>query len=54
MSFLLVSLIVRSVVAPPAPPPCAPPPKVRVVVPCEPGEGCSERWVWVEPGVPIS
>jgi hypothetical protein len=35
-------------------PVCEPPPKKTVVVPCEPSEGCEEKWIFVEKELPIS
>jgi hypothetical protein len=53
----LLSLLLQP--PPPAPaveplPTCAPPPKVTVTVACEPGEGCEDKWIFVEPDLPTS
>lgn len=35
---------------------CEPPPKKTITVPCEPHEGCEEKWIFVadDPDLPIS
>ena len=35
-------------------PACEPPPKRTVTVLCAPDEGCEQRWIFVEPEVPLS
>ena len=35
-------------------PVCTPPPKATVTIACDPDEGCSEKWIFVERDVPIS
>jgi hypothetical protein len=35
-------------------PVCEPPPKKTITVPCDPHEGCEEKWIFVDKELPIS
>jgi hypothetical protein len=35
-------------------PVCEPPPKKTITVPCNPHEGCEEKWIFIDEELPIS
>lgn len=67
MSWIIIAMLNAAYVDPPvrptvspavcAPAPCASAPNRKITVPCEPHEGCEEKWLFVDKvdkEVPIS
>lgn len=55
MSTVLLLLRLASWAEAPATlPVCEPPPKRTITVPCDPHEGCEEKWIFVDREIPIT
>jgi hypothetical protein len=55
MSLILMMLSLNGWEAPAAEAPvCEPPPKKTITVPCDPHEGCEEKWIFIDEELPIS